>query len=88
MKVTTGGNRIRESDDLSYVNGAEFTSNSDIEIVVITPPGPLGLVDVMVTNPGGRDGSNGRLHVSRRRRESLRQAGIDQNQADRSGSQF
>ncbi len=53
VKATTGGSRFSEWDVLSFVNGGEITSNSGVQIVVTTPPGPLGLVDVVVTNPGG-----------------------------------
>lgn len=53
VKAVTGGSRISEWDTLSYVDGGEITSNSTTEIVVTTPPGPVGLVDVVVTNPGG-----------------------------------
>lgn len=52
-KPITGGGGLEEWDTLSFVDGGEITSNSTTEIVVTTPAGPAGLVDVEVTNPGG-----------------------------------
>ena len=49
----TGSSRLSVWDNLSFVDGAEITSNSTTEIVCTTPAGPVGLVDVIVTNPGG-----------------------------------
>ena len=48
-----GGGGLEEWDDLSFVDGGEITSNTTTQIVVTTPAGPVGLVDVVVANPGG-----------------------------------
>ncbi len=52
-KPISGGGGVEDWDTLSFVDGGEITSNSTTQIVVTTPPGPVGLVDVEVTNPGG-----------------------------------